>query len=218
MKSWVTCPLLTLQETIAILPLTQFYGMVKSLLKTSVSKGNAIDPEVLEGGEIVDFRFLPAISYTRVSTKRQTEESKSGLVRQDDGYIHWLVSHPNYRNLEGYVCRDLGVSGRGTNRTKGALSVLLKDARLGNLPTGTCVVVENMTRLTRDAPREAYKLILSMFDYGLTIAFTQWGGKVFEGSEDDPTWLQIMGAILQASKDWKHKQGLQKGVIDKVNK
>ena len=168
--------------------------MVLSPVKTSISEGEEI---------FIETKY--SISYTRVSSKKQTEESKSGLDRQDAEYIQWLARNTSYRNLDGYVCRDAGVSGRGTNRTKGALSVLLKDAKLGKFPPKTCVVVENMNRLTRDAPREAYKLIIAMFDYGLTIAFTQWGGKVFEGAEDDPTWFQIMGAIMQASIDWKHK-------------
>ena len=181
--------------------------MVLSPVKTSISEGEE---------KFIETKY--SISYTGVSSKKQTEESKSGLDRQDAEYVHWLATNTSYRNLDGYVCRDAGVSGRGTNRTKGALSVLLKDARLGRFPHKTVVVVENMNRLTRDAPREAYKLIIAMCDYGLGIAFTQWGGKIFWGEEDDPTWFQIMGAIMQASIDWKHKQGLSKGSIDKVNK
>ena len=45
--------------------------MVKSLVRTSVSKGKAIDPDVLQGGEIVNGRFA-SVSYVRVSTQKQT--------------------------------------------------------------------------------------------------------------------------------------------------
>ena len=88
--------------------------MVVSPIKTSVSESEE---------NFIETKY--SISYVRVSTKQQTEESKSGLKRQDDAYKQWLAANQNYKNLEGYVCRDAGVSGRGTNRKKGALSVLL---------------------------------------------------------------------------------------------
>ena len=43
-----------------------------------------------------------------------------------------------------------------------------------------------MNRLSRLGPRETLKLILEICDYGLTIAFTQLGGKIFEGADYDP--------------------------------
>jgi len=181
--------------------------MVLSPVKTSISEGEE---------KFIETKY--SISYVRVSTKKQSEESKSGLKRQDEAYKHWLAANRNYKNLDGYVCRDAGVSGRGTNRKKGSLSVLLRDAKLGKFPPDTCVVVENMTRLCREGPREALTLILQMRNYGLGIAFAQLGGSIFWGEEHDPLWYQIMGAIMQASTDWKHKQGLTKGSIDKINK
>ena len=174
--------------------------MVISPIKTSVSESEE---------NFIETKY--SISYVRVSTKQQTEESKSGLKRQDDAYKQWLVANQNYKNLDGYVCRDAGVSGRGTNRKKGALSVLLRDGKLGKFPPKTVVVVENMTRLCREGPAEAFTLILQMRSYGLGIAFTQLGGNIFWGDETDPLWFQIMGGIITASTDWKHKQGLVKG-------
>ena len=109
-----------------------------------------------------------------------------------------MAAHLNYRNLDGYVYTDAGVSGRGINRKKGALSVLLRDAKLGKFPLDTCLVVENMTRLCREGPKEALSLILEICKYGLTIGFTQLGGHVFRGEEDDPLWFKIVGAIISA--------------------
>jgi len=74
-----------------------------------------------------------------------------------------------------------------------------------------------MSRLTREAPREALKLITKIFDYGLTIAFVQWGGAVFDGG-DSPVWFQIMGAISAASMEWKDKSERQRGHQQKVAK
>ena len=83
--------------------------MVLCPVKTSISEREE---------KFIEIKY--SISYTRVSSKKQTEESKSGLDRQDAEYVHWLATNTSYRNLDGYVCRDAGVSGRGTNRKKGA--------------------------------------------------------------------------------------------------
>ena len=87
--------------------------MVLSPVKTSISEGE---------------EKLFSISYVRVSTRKQT--GKSGFDRQDDEYIEWHETHPNYEDL-GLEFRDSGVSGRGKNSEKGALASLLKEAKLG---------------------------------------------------------------------------------------
>tara|TARA_Y100001978_G_scaffold131043_1_gene117178 strand:- start:34 stop:465 length:432 start_codon:yes stop_codon:yes gene_type:complete len=122
--------------------------MVKTSIKTSITNSKAIP---------VATKF--SVSYVRVSTKAQTKEDKSGIERQEQDYLNWLERNPNYRNLDGFEFRDLGVSGRGKNSKYGALSLLLKAAEKGQIPSGTCLVVELMSRLRREAPREALKLI-----------------------------------------------------------
>ena len=151
-----------------------------------------------------------AVSYIRVSTKAQTKEDKSGIERQEQDYLNWLERNTDYMNLDGFEIRDLGVSGRGKNSKVGALSLFLKAAEKGEIPPNTCLVVESMSRLTREAPREALKLITKIFDYGLTMTFIQWGGSSFDGG-DSPVWFQIMGAISAASMEWKDKSERQKG-------
>ena len=178
--------------------------MVKTSIKTSITNSKAIP---------VATKF--SVSYVRVSTKAQTKEDKSGIERQEQDYLNWLERNPNYRNLDGFEFRDLGVSGRGKNSKYGALSLLLKAAEKGQIPSGTCLVVESMSRLTREAPREALKLINKIFDYDLSIAFYQWGGDVFDGG-DSPVWFQIMGAITAASLEWKDKSDRKNGYEDKV--
>ena len=58
--------------------------MVVSPIKTSVSDSEE---------NLIEAKY--SISYVRVSTKQQTEESKSGLKRQDDAYKHWLAANKN---------------------------------------------------------------------------------------------------------------------------
>ena len=180
--------------------------MVETAKKTSISNSK-VTP--------VSTKF--SVSYIRVSTKEQTKENKSGIERQEQDYLNWLEKHSEYENLDGFIFRDLGVSGRGKNSKAGALSLFLKAAEKGQIPRGTCLVVESMSRLTREAPREALKLINKIFDYDLSIAFVQWGGNVFDGG-DSPVWFQIMGAITAASMEWKDKSERKNGYEEKIAK
>tara|TARA_B100000214_G_C23689552_1_gene500194 strand:+ start:106 stop:321 length:216 start_codon:yes stop_codon:yes gene_type:complete len=38
-----------------------------------------------------------AVSYLRVSTAKQKEESKTGIKRQDQVSDNWLAAHPEYK-------------------------------------------------------------------------------------------------------------------------
>ena len=69
-----------------------------------------------------------SISYIRLSTKNQTKAEASGTKREEEEYQRWLYEHPEYKNLDGVEFIDLGVSGRGKNSEKGALSVFIKEA------------------------------------------------------------------------------------------
>ena len=59
-----------------------------------------------------------AISYLRVSTAKQTKESKTGISRQEKAFLRWMDKHPEYRAYEKQFV-DLGFSGRWKHRTKG---------------------------------------------------------------------------------------------------
>ena len=87
-----------------------------------------------------------AISSLRVSTAKQTKESKTGISRQEKAFLRWMDKHPEYRAYEKQFVY-LGVSGRGKHRTKGALYQFLEEARRGELPPETCLVVEKETNL-----------------------------------------------------------------------
>ena len=61
----------------------------------------------------------------------------------------------------------------------------MEEARRGELPPETCLVVESMSRLTRDCPYDGIGLARKIWDLGHTIAFTQgrWNGYVITGKE-----------------------------------
>ena len=160
-----------------------------------------------------------AVSYIRVSTKAQTTENKSGIERQEQLYLNWLERHPEYKNLDGIEFKDLGVSGRGKNLKQGALGLILKKAESGELPAHTCLVVESMSRLTRDEPYDGIGLIRRLWDLDFTIAFTQgkWRGDVLNGRESG-IHGRIESALEAASFEWVDKSERKNGYEEKIVK
>ena len=138
-----------------------------------------------------------AISYLRVSTAKQTKESKTGISRQEKAFLRWMDKHPEYRAYEKQFV-DLGVSGRGKHRTKGALYQFLEEARRGELPPETYLVVESVSRFTRDIVVDGLKLCIEVFDLGHRLAFTQWGGDVLH-AEGIGVWGKLVSALEAAS-------------------
>ena len=150
------------------------------------------------------YRF--SVSYVRVSSAKQTKEDRSGLRRQERDYDRWLQKHPEYTNLDGLVLRDLGVSGR-KNVKQGALGLFIKKAEKQEIPANTCLVVESMSRLTREMPYDGIKLLMRIWDLGHNIAFTQgsWEGEVLNGRESG-IFSRVSSALEAASYEWEDKQ------------
>ena len=171
--------------------------MAKSPEKPSVSKSKEI-------------KF--SLSYVRVSTEGQLDGS--GIKRQENAYQEWLRRNLDYENLDEF--KDLGISGRGKNSKAGALNKIIEKAEKGEIPFGTCLVVESMSRLSREVPKDALELLLRIFKSGLTIAFTEYGGKVFDGKGNDPAWFQLLGGMMQASIEWQTKQERIVGAFDAI--
>ena len=73
-----------------------------------------------------------------------------------------------------------------------------------------------MSRLSREIPKDSLELLLRIFKSGLTIAFTEYGGKVIDGQGNDPAWFQILGGMMQASIEWQTKQERIVGGFDVV--
>ena len=169
--------------------------MAKTLRKTSIS-------ECKENQSVSKF----SVSYVRVSSAKQTEIDKTGITRQEKAYKKWLLHHPEYRNFDGIEFKDLGVSGR-KNVKQGALGLFLKKAEKGEIPPNTCLVVESMSRLTRDVPIEGIKLLIRIWELGHNIAFTQgnWKGEILSG-RDNGVIQKVAGALEAASYEWEDKQ------------
>lgn len=151
-----------------------------------------------------------AVSYQRVSTKAQTEDGRSGFARQEAALQGWLQKHPDYE-LD-HRLTDAGISGGGKHRQKGALGWFLQQGREGHWAPGTCLVVETFSRFSREPISDTLKVLLELWDLGLTISFCDWGGEVLTSLEQNAgTIYQVVGANDQAHRELQEKRARAKG-------
>jgi hypothetical protein len=159
-----------------------------------------------------------AFSYCRTSTARQARAERSGIERQEDALARWLADHPGYALQEALV--DAGVSaGRGKNRTTGALARFINGGRTGAIPPGSCLVVESMSRFTREAERSALETLLrDVWGQGLAVAFCSDGGTVLTAEliDQEPHRLfGLLGSIGQARREWEERSRRSRGASRK---
>ena len=152
-----------------------------------------------------------AISYQRVSTTSQTEETKSGLARQKRARDQWLAAHPEYQ-LEDTI--EVAISGRKKNRFDWFIN--------GGYPPGTVLLVEDIDRLSRMEVDAGIRELLAIFDKGLAIAVCPY--------EDDEysVWNQleviadfnrggeeIVRELQRARRESERKRERRLGAVDK---
>ncbi|MEA5443354.1 recombinase family protein [Cyanobium gracile] len=158
-------------------------------------------------------------SYRRTSTTRQAKDDRSGMDRQEAALARWLAAHPDYVLQEALV--DPGVSaGRGRHRKRGALSKFIDGGRTGAVPPGSCLVVESMSRFTREAERSALETLLrDVWGQGLAVAFADGDGAVLTGKliDKEPHRLYgLLGAISQARAEWNERSRRSSGAAVKA--
>lgn len=157
-----------------------------------------------------------AWSYARTSTTRQAGADRSGMDRQEAALARWLLDHPTYHLQEALV--DAGVSaGKGRHRTRGALGRFLAAARAGAIPHGSVLVVESMTRFSREVATDALGALLELWRLGLAISFTTDGAILDKALMDaeDHRLHGLVGAIGQARREWEERSRRSRGAIHK---
>jgi DNA invertase Pin-like site-specific DNA recombinase len=158
-----------------------------------------------------------AWSYARTSTTRQAQADRSGLDRQEEALTRWLADHPDYRLQEALV--DAGVSaGKGRNRKRGALAVFIEGGRTGAVPPGSCLVVESMSRFSREIATTTLRTLLNdVWGAGLAISFCTDGVVLDEEliAREDHRLHAVLGAIGQARREWEERSRRAKGAVIK---
>ena len=150
-----------------------------------------------------------AIAYSRVSTSRQSSEIKSGFDRQQEGIDRWAAAHPDYE-IEQTV-RHIGSGAKG-GRFDWFITALEKET----LPRGTCLVVDDLSRFSRERMTDVLETLIKVFRAGGAIAVCSLGGEVLENLDNQQGQIfMIAGAITSARAEWEMKQARTKAAVEK---
>ena len=143
---------------------------------------------------------LVAISYARVSTSKQSEESASGLERQERAIARWLEAHPHYE-------LDREVRAVGSGAKAGRFEWFIQELREGRLPQGTCLVVEKISRFSREPVTEVLETLIRLFRAGGCVAACELGGEVLSNFDGQNGAVFILvGAIQRARGEWEERR------------
>jgi hypothetical protein len=152
---------------------------------------------------VFDEMTLPkhGYSYDRVSDFHQTKGH--GVQRQvaynSSDWVKAFCRENNITMVENLS--DLGISARkGRNQTHGVLSGFLKKAKDKTLDPQTHFFIENVDRLSRQKPREAYDLINDLIKNDVVIVTTQDRAVYSKHTLDEKPYLmyQLWGAMSRA--------------------
>lgn len=169
-------------------------------------KGSLAEPRV----EYLLFNYLAVvtmqrvISYTRFSSRRQAKGDS--YRRQTEMALTWC--RDNSLELDtSLVLEDLGESAySGANAKRGALGVLQRLCQDGKLEPGTILLVEAFDRITRLPLPDAYELLLSLINNGLTIV-TLTDRKVWnrEGMKSLESFMMSLLSLYRGFQESEYK-------------
>jgi DNA invertase Pin-like site-specific DNA recombinase len=156
-------------------------------------------------------------SYARFSSlgKQSLGESEA---RQVENAEAWCKRNKHKLSPLG---TDRGLSGfHGTHRKKGKLGLFLELARSGQIPPGDILLIEKVTRLSREGVKTALqKIIFDLIDAGVVIQFISPEMRFDSESINGPLMhvlIALLASAYQESKDksdygfsvWKRRRSL----------
>jgi DNA invertase Pin-like site-specific DNA recombinase len=145
-----------------------------------------------------------AYSYVRFSTPEQRQGDS--LRRQTEATQSWCERHNVSLDVK-LTLRDLGVSAfKGRHRSdKAALGQFLEAVKLGKVPKGSYLIIENLDRLSREDARTALSLWISILDAGVNIVQLN-PERVFRHEKSD--MMDVFQAVIELSRG--HSESLVK--------
>ena len=166
---------------------------------------------------------MPAAwSYRRCSSSKQLGTDKTGMARQEEALSQWLADHPDYELQAELV--DPGISGGGAHIAKGAMGKFIAAANAGTVPPGSVLVVESITRFSREAERKVMGTLLNDF-WGNNLGLAICGhDEIYTGEliDSQPHRLHVLLALMQQARaEWLEKSrrsaAAKKAARDKQN-
>jgi len=146
-----------------------------------------------------------AISYARVSTGTQATDDASGIERQQLAIAAWLRAHPEYE-------LDREIRHVGSGAKAGRFEWFIDELQQGRLPRGTCLVVEKISRFSREPVTVVLEDLIRMFRAGGAIAACELGGEVLtDFNGDGGAVFMLLGAIQRARGEWEERRDRKLG-------
>ena len=170
-----------------------------------------------DGGSSVQPKRL-CWSYARTSTTRQAREDRSGMERQQQALAAWLADHTEFQLQEALVDPGLSAS-TGANRKRGALGRFIAAAQAGHVPPGSVLVVESLTRFSREGELEVLETLMSEFwkrELGLAVCSHNciYSRELITGPEAHRMHL-LWGGLSQARQEAAERSRRSQGAARK---
>jgi DNA invertase Pin-like site-specific DNA recombinase len=134
-----------------------------------------------------------AYSYLRFSTPEQAQGDSAR--RQIDLAARYAATHSLTLDTTLRL-HDEGISGfRGANVRRGALGAFLKAVDDGDVPEGSFLLVENLDRLSRQNPWDAFPIFQQIIGAGVTVV-TLFDGKVYSQADLRANPMKILESLF----------------------
>lgn len=135
-----------------------------------------------------------AYSYIRFSTPEQ--QQGDSLRRQTELAEEYATRKGLTLDTE-LKMTDLGVSAfRAANVRQGALGLFLRACDDGLVPKGSYLLVEDLDRLSRAEPMEAFGIFQSIINAGVTLVILKGQGREFSKESIRANWMTLVEALL----------------------
>jgi DNA invertase Pin-like site-specific DNA recombinase len=134
-----------------------------------------------------------AYSYLRFSTPEQAQGDSAR--RQIDLAARYAATHG--LQLDDILrLHDEGISGfRGANVRRGALGQFLRAVDDGDVPQGSYLLVENLDRVSRQNPWDAFPILQQIINAGVVIV-TLFDGKVYSAEDMRANPMRILESLF----------------------
>ena len=151
-------------------------------------------------------KIIKAYLYQRFSS--DVQKGNSSIFRQTESQEAWLKAHPNVVVQERLV--DDGLSGfKGDHLSKGSLGVLVDQIEQGLVESGSLILVEQFSRLSRQSIEKTEELIKKIWKGGITI-ITVRDNQAYppESVNDMSKRIKLLVEIESAYKDseWRSEK------------
>jgi hypothetical protein len=144
---------------------------------------------------------IKAFTYMRFSSAKQI--GNSSIDRQDGALTRWLEAHDDVVVMDSYIDEAMS-AWKGKHIENGSLGRLLKAIEDGLVPSGSLILVEHFSRLSRMSQDETTDLIRQIWDAGITIITVEDNAVYSPEDRDDlAKRLRLVVEIDKAYSDSK---------------